>query len=211
MKLVVGLGNPGSRYQHTRHNLGFLALDHFTDRYAARDASSRRFWQRLNPTHRKYNSVFVQGVCSDEEFVAVKPETFMNRSGEAVRAFTAQYKLAPEQVIILCDDIHLRFGYVRIRAAGSSGGHNGLRSIAECLESDAFMRLRLGVGAPEKAGDHAGQAPDLADYVLSPFSDEEMERLPAFLEHVSSALALLVQGNTNKAMNTYHGRDCTQA
>ena len=205
MKLVVGLGNPGNRYHHTRHNLGFLALDHFMNKFGADGASPRGFWQRLRPAHKKYNSFFFQGVCSGEEFVGVKPETFMNRSGEAVRAFAAHYRLAPEQIIIICDDIHLHFGFLRIRAAGSSGGHNGIRSVAECLESDAFMRLRLGVGAPDN------QAQDLAEYVLSPFSHEEMERLPAFLEHTSAALELLVQGNTNKAMNTYHGRDCTQA
>jgi PTH1 family peptidyl-tRNA hydrolase len=208
VKLVVGLGNPGVRYHHTRHNLGFLAIDHFAGKYAKRDASTKRFWQRLCPSNRKYNSVFFEGVCCGEEFVAIKPETFMNRSGEAVRAFAAHYRLTPEQVIILCDDVHLHFGYMRIRASGSSGGHNGLRSVAECLESDAFMRLRLGVGAPEGSGE---LTQSLADYVLSPFSEEEMERIPTFLEYASEALALLIQGNTNKAMNACHGRDCTQA
>jgi PTH1 family peptidyl-tRNA hydrolase len=193
VKLIVGLGNPGERYRLTRHNLGFLAVDRFTE------SCGYTFKKK------KHSALFVPGAYAGEEFLAIKPATFMNRSGEAVLPFLSEYALTPEDVIVLSDDVHIRFGSIRIRKAGSSGGHNGLRSITECLGSDAFMRLRLGVGAPPD------QEADLADYVLSAFFDAELPLLPVFLDHICGALALVLQGNTDKAMNTYHGRDCTEA
>jgi len=193
VRLVVGLGNPGARYHLTRHNLGFLALDRFASGYG------------FDLSRRKHSALFSQGICCGEECVLIKPQTFMNKSGEAVRAFADHHHLSPEDIVVVCDDIHLRFGFLRIRRAGSSGGHNGLRSVAEQMESDEFTRLRLGVGEPDP------ETQDLVDYVLSPFSGEELERLPVFLDHASKALALLLQGDTNTAMNVYHGRDCTQA
>jgi len=191
VKLLVGLGNPGERYRNTRHNLGFLALDHF-----AADCGFGFSRTKL--------ALCARGVCFGQECIAIKPQTFMNASGTAVRAFAQEYQIPPEDVIILCDDIHLPFGRIRIRASGSDGGHNGLASVFECLETDSVMRIRLGVGEPDASL-------DLVDYVLSAFSAQEMERMPVLFGWVGKAIALILQGDINKAMNTCHGRDCSEA
>jgi len=193
VKLLVGLGNPGERYRNTRHNLGFLALDRF-----ASDCG-------LDFSHKKHNALFARGVCAGQECVAVKPQTFMNASGSAVGAFAREHQIPPEEIIIVCDDIYLPFGRMRIRKSGSAGGHNGMASVIECLETDAITRIRLGVGSP------ADESLDLADYVLSEFSAQEAERMPVLLGWVSKAIALMVQGDINKAMNACHGRDCSEA
>jgi peptidyl-tRNA hydrolase, PTH1 family len=192
VKLLVGLGNPGERYRSTRHNLGFLALDHFVSDCGFGFSRAR------------HDALFARGVCMGQECIAIKPQTFMNASGAAVRAFAREFQILPEETVIICDDIHLPFGRIRIRTSGSDGGHNGLASVIECLETNSVMRIRLGVGEPDASL-------DLVDYVLSAFSAQEMERMPVLLGWVSKAIALIVQGDINKAMNTCHGRDCSEA
>ncbi|MDR2733093.1 MAG: aminoacyl-tRNA hydrolase [Spirochaetota bacterium] len=193
MKLLIGLGNPGERYHNTRHNLGFLALDHF-----AGDCG-------FGFSRKKHDALWARGVCGGQEFIAIKPQTFMNLSGIAARAFAEEYQISPEEVIILCDDIYQPFGRLRIRKAGSAGGHNGLASVIECLGADSVMRIRLGVGKPED------ESADLADYVLSALTAVESERVPVLCGWVSKAIALILQGDINKAMNICHGRDCGEA
>ena len=226
VKLLVGLGNPGGKYCRTRHNLGFLALDRFVEAGVCSSESPMeapvkttvsawgrmlqvfargRSTQSTRSAHTKHNALCMQVRCGDHDVLAIKPQTFMNRSGIAVRAFVEHYAIPLEDVIVLCDDVALPFGRIRIRASGSSGGHNGLRSIAECLGSENFTRLRLGVASS------AMESVDLADFVLSDFFDEELALLPVYLGNVCAALRVVIQGDTNTAMNMWHGRDCTQA
>lgn len=161
MQLVVGLGNPGSEYNFTRHNFGFLCLDFY--------AKLRHLeWQKP-----KFNALW----CKTGDFILIKPQTFYNNSGQAVQAFAHFYKVPPENVTIICDDFDLPFGETRFRLKGSSGGNNGLKSISEYLHTTDFPRLRLGTNEPElrqKLGD--------IDFVLSHFTADEKDRLPTILE-----------------------------
>ncbi|MBQ7802865.1 aminoacyl-tRNA hydrolase [Candidatus Saccharibacteria bacterium] len=161
MKLIVGLGNPGSAYNFTRHNFGFLALDfHFKKKGIE--------WEKSE----KFNAVWKKV----DDTVFIKPTTFYNDSGLAVRAFSNFYKIPPENILIICDDFNLPFGTVRRREKGSAGGNNGLKSVIIHLGTENFPRLRLGTGNDDlrlKIGD--------IDFVLSKFTPEEKEKLPEIL------------------------------
>lgn len=193
MKLIVGLGNPGAAYRTTRHNLGFLALERLAELAG------------ISFDSKKKKALWGRGTYLGEDVLLLKPQTFMNLSGEAVLYLASFFHIATEDVVVVCDDINLAYGVIRIRKSGSAGGHNGLKSLIASLGSDAFSRVRLGVGEREDP------QTDLADYVLSPFTPEEMKLLPTYLGHVATALTEIIQGNTERAMNQYNGRDCTQA
>lgn len=185
--LLVGLGNPGRKYETTRHNAGFLALDRLAERHQA-----------------KIDRIKFKAVCADVTLSGVrcllmKPQTFMNNSGEAVRDAAAFYKIPPERVVVLFDDISLPPGRLRVRRKGSDGGHNGIKSILYLLGSDQFPRVKIGVGAKPRP-DY-----DLADWVLSGFSKEEGEALSQALEAACDAAELVVQGKTDEAMNRCNG------
>jgi len=192
MKLIVGLGNPGEAYRTTRHNLGFLALDRF-----AADAG-------ISFDSKKKKALWGRGQYLGEDLFLLKPQTFMNLSGEAVLYLASFFHIATEDVVVVCDDINLAYGAMRIRKSGSAGGHNGLKSLIASLGSEEFVRVRLGVGERQDSQS------DLADYVLSPFSADEMRLMPVYLGHVTRALEEIIQGKTDKAMNQYNGRDCTK-
>ena len=192
MKLLVGLGNPGENYRHTRHNLGFLALDRF-----AADAG-------ISFSTKKKKALYGRGPWQGEDLLLLKPQTFMNSSGEAVLYLASFLHIEAGNIVVICDDINLAFGAMRIRKSGSAGGHNGLKSMIASLGTDEFARIRLGVG------ERADSGADLADHVLAPFTPGEMGQMPVYLGHVSAALSLIAQGNIDKAMNTYNGRDCTK-
>ena len=171
MKLIVGLGNPGSRYEQTRHNIGFNVIDRLVDELGASDISKSTF----------YGELFKHG-----DLLLVKPTTFMNLSGKSVQAVAHFYKIAPEQIIVIHDDIDLPFGAVRFKQGGSSGGHNGLKSI-DTLYSNNYLRTRVGIGKPE-------QKSMVADYVLTSFSKEEQRCLDVLIAHTAKAtLALSVE------------------
>lgn len=192
MKLIVGLGNPGEAYRTTRHNLGFLALDRLA------------VVAGISFDTKKKKALWGRGQYLGEDVFLLKPQTFMNLSGEAVLFMASFFQIETDDVVVVCDDVNLAFGAIRIRKSGSAGGHNGLKSLIASLGSEDFVRLRLGVGEREDS-----QA-DLADYVLSPFSSDEMKIMPVYLDHVTAALGDIIQGKTDRAMNRYNGRDCTQ-
>ena len=184
-RLVVGLGNPGAEYEATRHNAGFLALDAIAK---AKGAS---------PFRLKFHALVSECTIGEERVLLMKPETFMNLSGEAVGEAARFYKLPPESIVVLCDDISFAPGKMRIRRKGSAGGHNGLKSIIAHLGSDAFVRFRLGVG------EKPNPAYDLADWVLGKFPKEDLAALTALSESLPEALALWFSGKEELCMSRF--------
>ncbi len=185
--IIAGLGNPGDKYANTRHNVGFLFLDYLKDKIGG------DMWQV------KFSSFAATARIGDKKVLLLKPQTFMNLSGKAVGEAAAFYKLSPDRVIVVCDDINFDCGKVRIRKSGSHGGHNGLRNIIDCLSSDAFPRIRVGAGKlphPEY---------DLADFVLSRFTEEEKKGLSFAFGNTEKALPLIMSGEIEKAMSAFNG------
>ena len=185
--IVAGLGNPGREYENTRHNAGFLVLDQIAGSCGVR-------LDRL-----KYKSLCADAVLGGRRVLLMKPQTFMNLSGQAVTEAMRFYKLPAEKVIVIFDDISLEPGKLRIRRKGSDGGHNGMKNIIYLAGSQDFPRVKIGVGAkPDPRW-------DLADWVLSRFSSQEQKKLDEALEHAAGAVTLLLQGNAAEAMNRYNG------
>lgn len=184
--LIAGLGNPGPKYEYTRHNAGFLCIDLLAQQLSVKI-------DRI-----KFKSIVADVVIESRRCLLMKPQTFMNNSGEAVRDAANFYKIPPEHVIILFDDISLPPGKLRIRRKGSDGGHNGIKSIIYLLNSDQFPRVKLGVGAKP----HPDY--DLADWVLSPFQKDELPRMKEAMEKACEAVRLIVQDDMDHAMNLYN-------
>ena len=184
-RLVVGLGNPGAAYEGTRHNAGFIAIDAIA---SARGAS---------PFRLKFHALVSECVIGEERVLLMKPETFMNLSGEAVGEAARFYKLAPEQVVVLCDDVSFEPGALRIRRKGSAGGHNGLKSIIAHLGADTFVRFRLGVGK-KPSPDY-----DLADWVLGKLSKDGLAALLATAESLPEALSLWFSGKEELCLSRF--------
>ncbi len=185
--IVAGLGNPGREYTFTRHNSGFLAIDYIAAHIG------------VSVDRAKFNALVREAALGGERVLLLKPQTYMNRSGDAVGAAASFYKLPPERVFVLCDDVSLPVGTVRIRAKGSSGGQKGLRSIIEALGTEEFPRIKLGVGdkpAPEW---------DLADWVLSTFDAHDRELMTAAFGRAYEALPLLLKGDFAAAQSRYNG------
>ena len=185
MKLIVGLGNPTKEYENTRHNIGFMAIDALSEDYHIPVESLR------------HKALIGKGAIEGQRVILAKPVTYMNLSGEAVRAISDYYKIPPEDIIIIFDDTTLDVGRMRIRKKGSAGGHNGIKSIIAHLGTMEFPRIKIGIGAKRE-----GQ--DLADYVLSRFPKEEKEALGQVLEDVKKAVALMVWDDIEEAMNQYN-------
>lgn len=181
--LVVGLGNPGKNYEFTRHNAGFLTLDHIASELD------------VEITTLKNNALIADVVIGGHRCLLVKPQTFMNNSGTAVRDIAKFYKIPPEKIIVIFDDISLPCGKLRIRRKGTDGGHNGIKSIIYHLNSDQFPRIKIGVGAKPNP-DY-----DLADWVLSKFGKDDMEQLKSAITKATEVLPDILDGNIDKAMN----------
>ena len=184
--IVVGLGNPGSKYETTRHNTGFMFMDVLADKY---DVKLKKI---------QFKAVTAQAEINGHKCLLVKPQTFMNNSGESVREIVSFYKIPPEKIIVVFDDISLPCGKLRIRRKGSDGGHNGIKSIIYQINSDAFPRIKLGVG--EKP--HPDY--DLADWVLSSFKKDELILMREACEKSVSAVELMVDGDIDKAMSNFN-------
>lgn len=185
--LIVGLGNPGSKYAFTRHNAGFLCLDLLAER------------EHVRIDRIKFKGTLGEVRLGGKRCLLLKPQTFMNNSGESVREAAAFYKIPPERVLVIFDDISLPCGRLRIRRKGTDGGHNGIKSIIYHLHSDAFPRVKLGVG--EKPNPQW----DLADWVLSDFSKDELLSLRQAAEKACDAAEKIVCGDIEQAMGLYNG------
>lgn len=184
--IIVGLGNPGIDYERTRHNAGFMAMSAIEE--------------KLGVTANTYKFKAKTAVASvgGKQCLLMKPETYMNLSGEAVSQAMNFYKIPIENVLVIFDDISLEPGAMRIRRKGSAGGHNGIKSIIECADSEDFPRIKIGVGKKP----HPDY--DLADWVLGKFSDEDKKKLAAVFENVLPAAELIVQGKIADAMNKFN-------
>ena len=186
--MLVGLGNPGSKYDRTRHNAGFRAIE----------TLSRRLSCRIDKG--KFQALTGQCVVDGVKLILLKPQTYMNLSGESVAQAARFYKLPPERIIVLYDDVALEPGRLRIRADGSAGGHNGIKNIIGYLGTQSFPRVKIGVGAkphPEY---------DLADWVLSTFSAQEEKALEPIWEKAAEAALAVVTMGVDKAANRYNGK-----
>ncbi len=185
MYIIVGLGNPGRKYEGTRHNVGFHTID----------LLSRRLTIPVNKL--KYKALVGEGHIGSERVVLVKPQTFMNLSGQSVMELVQFYKIDLKQLIVIYDDIDVKTGSLRIREKGSAGSHNGMRNIIYLLKQDEFPRIRIGVGKPENG--------DLADYVLGRFSKEEVGLVSEAIERAALAVETIVCQDLQLAMNKYNG------
>ncbi len=184
MYLIAGLGNPGEKYFRTRHNVGFSAIDYISQKCG------------IDVKKIKHKALLGEGNIAGERVVLVKPQTFMNLSGESIGEIASWYKIPNENIIIIYDDISLELGGIRIREKGSAGGHNGIKSIILHLNSDVFGRIKIGVGGN---GDR-----QLADYVLSKFSDEEAKIIFDSLEQTCLAVEEYIKNGAGLAMNKYN-------
>lgn len=186
MYLIAGLGNPGRKYERTKHNVGFDVIDYVTDRH------------RIPFSGIQFQAECGKGIIAGQKVMLAEPLTYMNLSGEAVAALVNYYKLDPEEeLIVIYDDISLDPGQIRVRKKGSAGGHNGIKNIIACLGTDKFKRIRVGIGAkPDRW--------DLADYVLAPFTPENREKIEGAIKDAADALELILSGDMDEAMNRYN-------
>ncbi len=186
MYLIVGLGNPGQKYEHTKHNMGFDVVEELIERH------------RIGYSGTDMKAMYGKGMINGEKVIVIKPMTYMNLSGEAVQQFLHYYKIDPEsEMLVIYDDIDLEPGQLRIRKKGSAGGHNGMKNIISCIGTDQFPRVRVGVGAKP-------QGWDLADYVLAPFGREERKLVDAAIKDAADAAELIIGGEIDKAMNRFN-------
>ncbi|QCB50369.1 aminoacyl-tRNA hydrolase [Rhodococcus sp. PAMC28707] len=186
--LIVGLGNPGPQYEATRHNVGFMVADVLAARIGAKFSS-----------HKKSNSEVIQARLSDRPVVVAKPRTFMNLSGQPVAALARFFSVDPGNIVIVHDELDIEFGSIRLKLGGGEGGHNGLRSISQQLDTKDYLRTRVGVGRPP------GRM-DAAAYVLKPFSAAERKDLGVICEEAADAAELLLRVGLEAAQNQVHPR-----
>ena len=184
MYIIVGLGNPGKKYEHTRHNMGFLALDLLADKYG------------IKVDRLKFKALTGEGRIEGKKVLLVKPQTYMNLSGESVRDVMNFYKEPIENLIVIYDDIDLPEGTLRIRSKGSAGTHNGMRNIVYLLGDDGFPRIRVGIGGERKA--------DLVDYVIGKVTEKEADALWDALNKAAAAAADIVINDINHAMQEFN-------
>ena len=184
--LIVCLGNPGKKYENTRHNIGFMTADEL----------ERRDGTKVNKL--KYRALTAEMKLGGERVLVMKPQTYMNLSGEAVKLAGAFYKIPPERVLVISDDVSLPLGKLRIRANGSAGGHNGLKNIIQHLGTDAFPRIKIGVGAPNHP-EH-----EMVDWVIGNFTPAEKKVVSEAVARAADAAACLIEKGVNEAQNKFN-------
>lgn len=188
MFLIVGLGNPGKQYEHTRHNVGFDVMDAIAEKY------------NISISEKKHKALLGKGVIAGHKVVLAKPQTFMNLSGESVVELLNYYKLDPEEeMLVVFDDISLAPGNIRIRKKGSAGGHNGIKNIIALTGTQNFQRIKVGVGEKPKGW-------DLAEHVLGHFEPWDRDRVEEAIEDAVLAAEMILQGETDQAMNDFNGK-----
>lgn len=209
-RIVLGIGNPGPEYDGTRHNVGFLVLDHMAQHLGL---EFERLERRADDGSRIFSGKVKARVCEGSRkgrsFLLVKPLTFVNLTGEVAAPLVRHAGLAPDSLFVVVDDLNLPLGRIRVRPSGSAGGHNGLESIRLLLGTDAFPRLRLGIGRAAPDGDATGglQSADWPDYVLAPFLSEEREVLGQAVGRASDCVRAWLEGaDLQSLMGTYNGQ-----
>ena len=186
LSIIIGLGNPGRKYAYTKHNMGFQVADKLAREYG------------IKIKKLKFKALYGEGTIGGCRTILVKPQTYMNASGESVRDIVEWYKIPLRNLIVTYDDADIPLGTVRIRKSGSSGTHNGMKSIIYQLNSDEFPRVRLGIGSPEYGN-------DLAEHVLRGFKPDDFKEVEAMIETASKAVVDIMQNGVSHAMNMYNG------
>ncbi len=184
MYVIAGLGNPGKKYENTRHNMGFITVDRLAEKHD------------IKVDKLKFKALVGEGRIAGQKVLLVKPQTYMNLSGEAIREVMHFYKLSPENLIVIYDDIDIELGALRIRKFGSAGTHNGMKSVVYQLQSDRFPRIRIGIGSQKKG--------DLVDFVIGGFSKEEVPVLEEAVTKAVSAVECILEDDVDIAMNRYN-------
>lgn len=184
--MIVGLGNPGIKYQNTRHNVGFCAIDHIAKKLG------------VSADKLKFQGLYCRTKIDGDEVILLKPQTFMNESGKSVSQFASFFKISPENIIVIFDDVSLDVGKMRVRRKGSAGGHNGIKSIISCIGSENFPRVKIGVGKKP----HPDY--DLANWVLSSLPIKDRETIAQNNDNVYDAVSLIIKGDSEKAMAKYN-------
>ncbi|MCM1154476.1 MAG: aminoacyl-tRNA hydrolase [Roseburia sp.] len=186
MFIIAGLGNPGRKYENTRHNVGFMVIDELAGIH------------HISVAEKKHKALIGKGIIGGEKVILVKPQTFMNLSGESIREIIDYYKIEEKtQLIVISDDVSMDPGAVRIRKRGSAGGHNGLKNIILHLGHDEFQRIKLGVGEKPAGG-------DLVDHVLGSFSKEESELIAESVKSAAGAVEVMITDGADTAMNRFN-------
>ncbi len=199
-RLIVGLGNPGAKYERTRHNIGFEIIDALAKRFPGVSLADNKRFQGTTGEFRSAGGASMQ----DNRIVLLKPTTYMNKSGQAVRAVLDWYKLEPTAVLVIYDDMDLPTGRLRMRLSGGAGGHNGMKSIIAHLGTKEFPRLRVGVGSADKSGDRDGA---VVSHVLGRFSPEDRKIVDAVIPMAVDAVDLSLRKGVERSMNLYNGRE----
>jgi peptidyl-tRNA hydrolase, PTH1 family len=197
-QLIVGLGNPGTKYDQTRHNVGFEAID-----------ALAHTWQIPLAENRKFHGIFGEGIAvKGQKIRLLKPTTYMNLSGQSIRAVLDWYKLPPESVLVIYDDMDLPIGKLRLRQSGSAGGHNGMKSTIAHLNSQNFPRLRIGIGSPQSSSKaaKAKQSGEVVSHVLGRFGQAEDKAIAEVLQLVIGAVEMSLKQGIPKAMSLYNNR-----
>ena len=185
MYLIVGLGNPEEEYAKTRHNMGFDVINKLSEK------------QGIKVNKNKFNSIYGTGTIEGEKVVLVKPQTYMNLSGEAVRDFKNFYKINSENIIIVYDDLDIEPGIIKIRKKGGPGTHNGMKSVVHEIQTEDFPRIRVGIGNPEYKN-------DLLNYILTKIPEEDYKILENSIERASDAIEEIIKNGIDSAMNKYN-------
>ena len=185
MYLVVGLGNPGKTYQHTRHNVGFMVVDRLAGAHSIR------------VTRERFSSLWGAGNIASRKVILAKPQTFMNRSGQAVAALRAYYKLAVHNLLVIHDDLDVDFGRIKIVRGGGTGGHRGIRSIHDTLKEDQYIRVKVGIGRPRFSE-------AVEDYVLSPWYEDQRDQVVKMVDYAAEAVAATIADGLAKAMTVFN-------
>ena len=185
MKLIVGLGNPGKEYEKTRHNMGFMFLDHYAKE------------KGLEINKKKFNGLYIDFVNNGEKTILLKPQTYMNLSGNCVQEFANFYKIEKENIIVIYDDMDIDVGQIKIRKKGSAGGHNGMKSIIQRLGTEEFPRIRIGIGRPKNNGDEI-------NYVIGAIPEEEIPKLNQGTDEAKEAIIEILKNGIDSAMNKFN-------
>lgn len=185
MFLIVGLGNPEDEYAKTRHNMGFNAVNEIAKKY------------EIDISRSKFNGLYGSGIIENEKVILLKPQTYMNSSGESIIEFMNFYKLDLDNLIIIYDDIDIEPGKIKIRKNGSPGSHNGMKSVVHCLATDNFKRVRIGIGKPK-------ENKDLIEHVIGAIDDEDLENLTSGVNKAKEAVIEILKNGVDSAMNKYN-------
>ena len=187
MKMIVGLGNPGREYENTRHNVGFMILDEYAKK------------NDISTFKRKFNGLYTTFIHNNETYVLLKPQSYMNLSGTVIKKFASFYKIKPEDILVIHDDLDLPIGKIKIKYKGSSGGHNGIKNIIENLKTEEFPRFKVGIGKDENIS--------YIDYVIGKLSKKELEFITKIFDFSSYIIDDFLDYNIEKVMSKYNGEE----